>query len=260
MAITQAFKTPRGYELQPVRSFEHISEGIAPKIPKGQVATYLPVIQQDKKFDEWFVVMAGTVVSRDGDGYLIPCNGGNIVTPTYTANDIDYTVDIDGGDLNNTDGTLVAAAGAASTSIAANRPIGIAHYHWYSGSVRLRYKNWEQQPDVSILAKGFIEVPLVRTAQNSLDEGDLVMSDSSGYMVRWVHGSNDVSQIVGRVTWRDLLTAYPGVDAAAKVRAVRGSGVGGTAETTGLPGWLYNKSHQAGGYATYFLRINLALL
>lgn len=259
MAITAAHKTPRGYSTQPVREFLHISEGASPKLPKGEVATYLPVVQSDNRTDEGFVVLAGTVVSRDSNGQLVFCNGGTAVTLTYTTTDVNYTVDIDEGSVNSASATLVAAAGAASTQLAANKPIGIAAYHWYSGVMRLVYKNYDLQPDVSILARGFIELPIVRTAQNALDEGDLLKSDTAGYMVKWTHGVDDVSQIVGRMTWRDLITAYPGAEALALVRTVQGPALAG-ANTSGQPGHLYNKTHQAGGAATYFMRVNLALL
>lgn len=259
MAITPAHKTPRGYEVQPVREFLFISEGASPKIPKGEVATYLPIKQFDEKVAEGFVILSGTVVARDANGQLVFCNGGTAVNLTYTATDIGRTVNIDAGNVNNANATLVTAAGVSVAQVAANRPIGIAAYHWYSGALRLRYKNYELQPDVSILNRGLIEIPIVRTAQNALDEGDLLKSDSAGYMVRWVHGVDDVSQIVGRVIWRDQIASYPGREELSMVRSVRGIALAG-AETGGIPGHLYAKAHQAGGNATSYIRVNLTLL
>lgn len=261
MAITPAHKTPRGFELQPVREFQHISEGTTPKLPKGEVATYLPVIQEDKRFDEWFVIMAGMIVSRDSNGQLVFANGGSAATLTYTANDIDYTVDIDEGNVNTTSGTLVAAAGAASTTLAANTPIGWAFHHIYSGSIRLRYdkKNYDLQPDVAVLNRGLIEMPLTKTAQGSLDEGSLMQPGGDGIPVYWDPASDTVDQIVGRVIWRDTIASYPGSSGLAKVRTVPVAGLAGD-QTSGVHGWLYNKSLEGGGTATEYLRVNITLL
>lgn len=262
MAITAAHKTPRGFEVQPVREFQFISEGASPKITKGEVATYLPVLRQDKHFDENFVILAGMIVSRDSGGQLVPANGGAAQTLDYTAIDVDYTVDLDGGDVNNSAATLVAAAKTTAATIAANLPMGWAPYHFYSGSLRLRFasKNYELQPDVAILNRGLIEMPITKTDQATIDEGSLLQSDTDGIPTVWAPGGvADVAQIVGRALFRDPIASYPGKDGLSKVRTVRGPALAG-ANTDGVHGWLYNKTHDGGGVAVDYIRVNITLL
>lgn len=260
MTITPAQKTARGLETQPNREFLHISEGTTPKLPKGEAATFLPVILEDKRFNEWYIIKAGTCVARHSTGVLVYANGGTAQTITYTADDVSYTIDVDGGgNLNATTAALVTAAGAASTTLAANYPIGIAPYHYYSGAMRLTRINYDLQPDVAVLNRGLVEIPLTRTAQDSIDEGRLVHPGPTGLMEFWDPASDSVDQIVGRVIWRDNISAYPGVSALNKVRTVKGFDLAG-ANTGGWPGHLYSKTLQAGGTATEYLRINLTLL
>ena len=263
MAITPAQKQARGYEVQPVREFLHISEGTLPKIPKGQVATYLPGILEDKRFNELYVVKSGTLVSRDvaaRGGNLVPANGGAAQTLDYTALDIGYTADIDLPPVNTSGATLITTAHTSTATIAANLPIGWSLYHWYSGAMRLTRRNYDLQPDVSILNRGFIELPITRDDQAAIDEGTLIQSGPDGIFVEWAPGGvADVAQIVGRVLWRDLMTSYPSKEGLSKVRTVRGIGLAGQ-ETDGLPGHLYAKPTEAGPDATEFVRINITLL
>lgn len=261
MAITAAHKSARGYELQPNREFQHVSEGTTPKLPKGEVATYLPVVLEDKRFNEWYVIKAGTIIARDSDGKLVFANGGSAATLTYTANDVDYTVDIDEGSLNSSSATLVAAAGSASTTLAANYPIGWAPYHYYSGTIRLLYakKNYDLQPDVATLNRGLVEMPVTKTAQANIDDGSLLQPGSDGIPVFFDPSSDSVDQIVGRCVWRDTIASYPGTSGLSKVRTVPSFNLAGD-NTDGAPGWLYGKSHEGGGNASDYLRVNITLL
>lgn len=261
MTVTPVHKTPRGYELQPTLHFLRVDDGIQPKLPKGEAATFLPVVLQDKYVDEWIIVQAGQFGARHSSGQLIYCNGGTAVTPLYGADDVDYTVDLDDGSLNSTSARLVAEAAHASTQLAANFPIGIAFYNWYSGSIRIRHskKNYELQPDVAVMNRGHFEMPMFRTNQNTLDEGDLIASDADGWPKEWSGDLADVAQIAGRCLWVDAITSYPGVTELAKVRTVKNVNLAG-ANTSGQPTHLYKVTHEAGGVATNFMRINLTLL
>lgn len=263
MAITPAQKQARGLEVQPNREFLHISEGTLPKIPKGEAATYLPVLLEDRRFNEWYVMKAGTIVARDvaaRGGLLVPANGGAAQTLDYTVNDVGYTVDLDLGNVNSADGTLVTAAKTTVATIAANLPIGFSLYHWYSGAMKLTRRNFTLQPDVSILNRGFIEMPITKNDQAGIDEGDLIQAGPDGIFVEWAPGGvADVAQIVGRVLWREDIDNYPGKEGLSKVRTVRGVGLAGQ-ETDGVMGHLYAKATEAGPDATEFVRINLTLL
>lgn len=265
MTITPTYKRARGYELQPVSQFHHVAEGIHPKFPSAYVATYLPVQIEDKKHDQWFVIQAGQIVARDvaaRGGHLVLANGGTGNTLTYTANDVDYTVDIDGGGtLYDTTATHVAAAGTSSATIAANTPVGWCWYHYYSGAIRLNEAgNYDLQKDVTTMNQGTIEFPITRTAQASLDEGTLLKPESgTGWAVYFDPSSDSVDQIVGRVLWRDNITSYQGADDLSKVRTAAGTTLAGSA-TSGAPQWLYSKTHQTAGTATEYVRVNVTLL
>ena len=231
-------RIPFGYEH--TRGLLEISEGQRPAI-QLKPAQYLPVIRRDNYLEDWVVVEAGRIVSVDPSGDLVLCNGGAAQTVTYTANDIGLTVDIDDAGHD----TYVTAAGTSSATIGGNKPIGVAPYDYYQNlnagfgaAGATKYLNYQIQDKVAILCDYMIEVPVLATtdASGTIAAGDLVSSDANGRFIKWVDGTTDVSQIVGRCIQRAAVTA---VDALDKVQTVPGLGLSGS-DTQGVPSHLFD--------------------
>ena len=238
-------RIPRGYERNSnlVREFLEISEGQRPAL-ELRPAQYLPVKYQDHYLNDWVVVTAGTIVSVDPSGDVVNCNGGASQLLTYTANDIGITVDIDA----NGHDEYVAVAGASSTRVAGNKPIGVAPYDYFqninagfdsaSPAGLTKYTNYQIQDKVAVLCDYLIEIP-VKTAvdaSGTVNVGDLVQSDANGGFILWRNGTHDVTQIVGRCIQRKTVTAVDNLD---KVQTVPGLGLSGS-DTAGVPQHLYN--------------------
>ena len=231
-------RIPYGYER--TRGLLEISKGERPAL-ELQPAQYLNVVRDDKYLEDWVVIEAGTIVSVDASGSLVPCNGWQPQTITYTANDIGVTVDIDDAGHD----TYVTAAGTSTDEIAANRPVGVAPYDYYQNlnagfgaSGATKYLNYQIQDKVAILCDYLIEVPVHSGADASgtIAPGDLVQSNTAGKFIRWVDGASDVSQIVGRVIQRATVSAVDHLD---KVQTVPGLGLSGS-DTSGVPSHLYD--------------------
>lgn len=231
-------RIPFGYER--TRGLLEISEGQRPAM-ELQPAQYIPVIRRDNYLEDWVVISAGRIVSIDPSGDLVLCNGGAAGTLTYTANDIGLTVDIDDAGHD----TYVTAAGTSTDTVAGNKPVGVAPYDYYQNlnagfgqSGATKYLNYQIQDKVAILCDYMIEIPVLSSTDASgvIGVGDLVSSDANGRFIKWIDGTTDVSQIVGRCVQRASVTA---VDALDKVQTVPGLGLSGTA-TSGVPSHLYD--------------------
>jgi hypothetical protein len=206
-------------------------------------AQYLPVIREDKYLEDWVVISAGTIVSIDASGYLVPCNGYQPKTLTYTSNDIGITVDIDtnGHDVYVTSSTT----GVSTNSITANKPIGVAPYDYYQNlsagfgvTGNNKYTNYQIQNKVAVLCDYLIEVPVLSgtDASGSVAPGDLLQSNTTGGFVKWKDTVGMVDQIVGRCVQRLATTAVDNLD---KVQTVPGLGLSGS-DTGGVPSHLYD--------------------
>ena len=233
-------RIPFGYER--TRGLLEISEGQRPAL-ELRPAQYLPVIRRDNYLEDWVVIEAGRIVSIDPSGDLVLCNGGAAGTLTYTANDVGLTVNVDanGHDVY----VLTADIGASTDSVAGNKPVGIAPYDYYQNLAvdfgqtgNTKYTNYQIQNKVAILCDYMIEVPVLTTsdASGAIGVGDLVSSDANGRFIRWIDGTTDVSQIVGRCIQR---TANSVVDNLDMVQTVPGLGLSGSA-TAGVPQHLYD--------------------
>jgi hypothetical protein len=239
-----ANRIPRGYERNSnlVREFLEISEGQRPAL-ELRPAQYLPVKYQDHYLNDWVVITAGTIVAVDPSGDLVNANGGASQLLTYTANDIGLTVDLDDAGHGN----YVATAGATSTYVAGNKPIGIAPYDYFQNinagfdsanpTGLTKYTNYQIQDKVAVLCDYLIEVPVKSgvDASGTVVSGDLVQSDANGGFILW-RESDPTSQIVGRVIQRKTVTAVDNLD---KVQTVPGLGLSGS-DTAGVPQHLYN--------------------
>jgi len=239
MAISKRVKQPRGYEVQGIEYLE-LAEGVQPPL-ECIPAPYLAVVEEDKLFETWRVIQAGTIVAFDKTNFasetlqvtnkkwLVPANGGSDKTVTYAAADIDETIDIDSYEAANVE--AVAAAGAATKQIAANFPAGFAPYAFFSSAAQLLYHNFKLQNTVGFITDYFIELPLVwdtgstSVTQATLDTGHLVKPGASGEVVKWVNGNDSVDQIVGRCVRTDAIAVK---DALNKVLTVPGLNLPGT--------------------------------
>ena len=231
-------RIPRGYER--TQGLLEISKGERPAL-ELKPAQYLPVVREDRYLEDWVVIEAGTIVSVDASGSLVPCNGFQGQTQTYTASDIGITVDIDDAGHD----TYVTAAGTSSATIDANRPVGVAPYDYYQSlnagfgaAGATKYLNYQIQDKVAILCDYLIEIPVHSGADASgiIAAGDLVQSNTTGAFIKWVDGASDVSQIVGRCIQRATVAAVDNLD---KVQTVPGLGLSGS-DTSGVPSHLYD--------------------
>ena len=236
-------RIPRGYER--TQGLLEISKGERPAL-ELKPAQYLPVVREDKYLEDWVVIEAGTIVSVDASGFLVPCNNFQPQTVDYTADDIGLTVDIDDAGHD----TYVTAAGTSSASIAANKPVGVAPYDYYQnlnagfGSAgATKYNNYQIQDKVAILCDYLIEVPVHADADASgaIAAGDLVQSNTEGKFIKWNDHVGAVDQIVGRCIQRTAVTAVDNLD---KVQTVPGLGLSGS-DTSGVPSHLYDYTNGA---------------
>jgi len=267
--ITKTLKDARGYDRTGLHRFHEISQGVRPALDQAaKAASWLPVKLEDKFNNEWWVVLAGTIVSIDSAieslPVIVPCAGASAATLTYTASDVNYTVNIDSADM--TDPSLVSVAGSSSAQIAINYPIGWAWHNMYTGSIEKRLVNYELQPFVSILCDYEIEIPLIGdNLSQSFEAGNLVKPAADGVELgvpdKWTNGSDSVELICGRILYKDTIPSGSNSRSAAHLqRPVRGLGLTGM-ENDGVPrhldAYIVN---QAVNKATQYVRINIALL
>jgi hypothetical protein len=266
MVIEKSLKDARGYGRSGYDVFAEISQGVRPTLAEqAKPANWLPVVLEDKYHNEWWTVLAGTIMGMNsaisGTPRLVPAVGGSAMTITYGDNDVGYTVSAD--DITN----LVAAAGAAGATIIANRPIGWAWHHYYAGSIEDRLINYELQPTVSILCDYEIELALIddTAAEQNFVHGSLVKpgvtGTRGGIPHLWVNGSDSVDLICGRVLFR--ATIPTGTSSRSRidlVKPVKGFGLSGV-ESEGRPRHLDSYTLAAPTVkASEFVRINITLL
>lgn len=253
-------KVPYGYERQPILRFLEISKGERPAIEE-QTASWLPVVQLSTLQTEWWVILAGTILTRDdATNNLVPCPGPATINVPYTVNDVNYTYDV----VNPT--TLVTVAMTRNNQLTNNPPIGWAPYHFFARSMQTRRTNYDLQPNVATLNDYIIQMPLVwdeqTTGANTLINGCLIRPQGSnatwlknGSPVRWLNGVDSVEYIAGRALIVENIAVYDNLD---KVRVVRGSGLSGDG-TGGIETWL-SANHEDGDPATISAKIAIDLM
>ena len=63
MAIEKQLKDARGYQVYDFL-YHELSQGVRPTLgPVAKPANWLPVQTEDKHFNEWWVLLAGTIVT-----------------------------------------------------------------------------------------------------------------------------------------------------------------------------------------------------
>jgi len=285
MAITPSVKQPRGYGLSWYDVFQELAPGDRPPLGDGgRVAPWLPVMQQEQRSNEWFVILAGRMVSIDrtltgtdenGSAYatekfsggfaprIVPCNSsGSTQTITYGAGDVGYTIDVDDQD------DFVSAAGDASAVLPANAPVGWAQHNMYSEAIRYARVNYDKDLEIrTVICNYYVEVALIGLAgQDSLAPGELVKPYTQGNydaaesalyqgLPTYFNPATDsVEQIGGRVI---MMAEIPyGTSSRSRydlVRGVRGLSLPGS-DTTGKPRWLSMDQ------ATHYVRINITMM
>ncbi len=226
----------------------------------------LPVVMMDLELRDFIVVGKGTIVSVDTNGDLVPANGGNSATYTYTINDQNAGV-------IKTNGSL-AVSGDTFTN-AANIPVGVAPTDYFQ-DISNRYNNYKMQTvALGILCERVVEVPYFSfadlgvaddaavtaasvnvkvggvaydsTSTTGLVNTDFVKADVNGKYIKWVDGSDSVTQIVGQILLID--STFP-KDLLQHVQTYPFSEMAGS-ETAGFPG------HLAGVGAVRAARIRL---
>lgn len=270
MTITPTLKDARGYGRTGFDRYHEISQGVRPALGDvAKPADWLPVVLEDKFNNEWWVILAGTIVSMEstisGVPRIVPAVGAAAQTLTYTVNDVSYTVDAD--NPTGTGKILVASAGSPSTQLGANKPIGWAWHHYYSASIEARLINYEIQPFVSIVCDYMIEIPLIDdiSSEQNFAPGSLVKPGVTGTQYGlphlWVNGSDSAELICGRVLYRDTIPF--GTSSRSRIdleKPVKGLGLSGV-ENAGRPRHL--DAYQLASPATRvtdFVRINITLM
>lgn len=271
MAITKQLKDARGYERTGFGRFHELAEGVRPALGDvAKPASWLPVKLKDEYFNEWWVILAGTIVSIEGTigsvNRLVPANGGAAQSLVYggLGSDLNYTIDVD--TVVSGDPTPVATAHTATQRLPANKPIGWAWHHYYSASIEERLINYEIQPFVSILCDYEVEIPLIaQVLEQGFVAGDLVKpgveGTEMGVPCKWVNGVDSAEQICGRVLYRGTIPL--GTSSRSRIdlqKPVKGLGLSGV-ENSGRPRHL--DEYLIGSTTvkcTEFARINLALM
>jgi hypothetical protein len=81
MTIEKRIKDARGYERTGFGRFHELSEGVRPTLAEAaKPASWLPVKLKDEYFNEWWVILAGTIISIDRTigsvNRIVPANCG----------------------------------------------------------------------------------------------------------------------------------------------------------------------------------------
>jgi len=212
--ITKQLKDLRGYSRSGYDVYHELTDGVRPALgDAAKPADWLPVLLKDDYNNEWWVILAGTIISLDrtisGVPRIVPAVGVAPMTITYGVSDVGYTVDADlpiGASK-----ALVAGAGAASAPIPANKPVGWAWHHYYSAAIEERLVNYELQPWVSILCDYEVELALIDdiTGVQNFESGCFVKPGVTGLRAGlphlWVSGVDSAELICGRVIYRDTI-------------------------------------------------------
>jgi hypothetical protein len=272
MTITKTLKDARGYERSGYDVYAEIAQGVRPAL--GDVAKpgdWLPVLLEDKYFNEWFVILAGTILSMEsaisGVNRIVPAVGGTDRTIVYRDQDVGYTVDAD--NPTGTSKALVAASGNATAKLEANLPMGWAWHHMYSGSIEARLINFEIQPFVSIVCDYEVELALVDADSGNQDftPGSIIKPgvNTSVTPVRfglphlWEDGTDSAELMCGRVLYKGTIgegtLSRSRIDLVKPVRGLQLSGV----ESDGRPRHL--DAYELGSTtdkAADFIRANIS--
>jgi hypothetical protein len=146
-----------------------ISEGM--RFGQFYPAPYLPLGRFEPLFQDYFVITAGTPVSLDGNGWLVPAGFRKLLAlgagngPQYTQLDVQHG-------LRNAAGALVTAGeyvidSLISASVSVGRVMGVASYDVYALSgddptnpATYKFHNYNRQTGVAVLTDYLLEYPI----------------------------------------------------------------------------------------------------
>ena len=257
MAFTPTLKQIDQVKVQ-ITPFQKVTEIMSPH-EEWKVAGHLQILRTDTMNEEPFVIEGGQIVAISARtearflNRISIANFGADQAITYTQADVDAGVEDPASP-----GSLLGSAGAVAAARPANFPIGFAPWPFYRGILEDIYINFELQPFVAVWNQGYLEYPIVKTAQgdggaDALVRGRLCRPNADGELLLWDNAADDVEQIVGRVwairTISDEV-AKRGLD---KVHVVPGIGLSGN-DSGGVPRHL-DQALESGGQAISMFRV-----
>lgn len=148
---------------------------------KLRPAPYLPVVKYDAEMKRGIVLEAGTIVSLDQYGYVVPANGGVNTVFDYTALDVSEGVfDVRTFTNKKTDARVTAPASGVS-GIAANKPLGVVFRDYHVWDM-LADPSYQMDLEVTILADWMVlaALPTGYDPEN-YKPGTLIVPDSKGW-------------------------------------------------------------------------------
>lgn len=167
-----------------VKKFAEYTEGV--RIASGlklRPAPYLPVVKYDTEMKRGIVLEAGTIVSLDQFGYVVPANGGVDSVFNYTVLDVAEGVyDITTFTNKKTD-ARVAAPAEAVPGLRGNKPLGVVFRDYHVWDMQAD-PSYQMDLEVTILADWMILVALSGDYDSSeYLPGTLIVPDSTGWYV-----------------------------------------------------------------------------
>lgn len=222
------FRTPRGLRKVSYPVAQIFENSQTPSYPIT-AAAFLPVWAIDRTRDDPVALPPGTWVGtlneRDHSaidatftkkGWMAPASQASY-TITYGANDLEDAIDEGSGtpDIDEDIDTIVAAAGASSTSVAAVKPLGILGKPVYAGWLKTeRWENYDPDLWQGWISKDIIiRIPAITTNERAIEAGDIIMvedtsssswdpatnTNTPGRSKAWDAGNlSDVEYVVGR--------------------------------------------------------------
>lgn len=256
--MAKTVKTPRGFTTTRDNFLEK-SQGVRPALGDEleglRPAPWLPVIREDQRFDEFFVIIMGTIVGKQLST-LVPANGGAAQDVVYVTADVGEVLDI--GVFPGAR-TFVAAPVTRAAARTANLPVGwLAENAYNRATPDDKHINYELQNAVATVNRYLVEFPLLKASQDAFVDGDLVIPDAVGSAIPYAGGT--VEQVCGRVL--EVFTILSGAnthDRLDLVRGVKGSGVASD-QTSGIEGHLVGIHAGTAVQAVTGVRVNITLL
>lgn len=167
-----------GFE-QEVRTSREISEGINPRI-SVKAAPYLPVklVKYQGSEASPVVILKGELIALDQWNQVVPANFGvaTAANLAYSDTDVTHKTYLFDGAIAFGKGA-VAATGAETATLPANKLIGYALQDVYANEKHLNYKIQTDQKGVGTVR--LIEYPIITSAQADCSQGDIVVPDEA---------------------------------------------------------------------------------
>lgn len=250
--------TPFGANVRRYPYWDRTSTGSFPRhltLTDAKPGTFLPILADDEAVQVPIVMYPGTFVGvlNDRDHTDVPtlyrAESPSVLVPasnaayTLTYNSIDLATNrwsLGTPDIDESDGDVVASAGASSTSIAATVPLGIVAEPLFSQRFQSYYSNLKMQPQVVLVASGrVIRIPCITANEKLVYPGDVVMVDGgaswnpngalsttvAGRCMKYDDAANKVKYIVGRCIGRHKICSGTAVSGTVLLTDIRNAAV-----------------------------------